>query len=122
AGETLLHRHMQTTPEAFRNVMAPYRPDIVVAVAGMFPWYWLADLCADAAIPFVLGQALSMQAIHGGKAKHDQIDAHKIAVLRRGGLLPQAYVAPSERRATPDHLRRRRPLAHQRGALLPPAH
>jgi hypothetical protein len=33
-----------------------------------------------------------MKAIHGGKAKHDQIDAQKIAVLRRGGLLPQASV------------------------------
>jgi hypothetical protein len=31
-----------------------------------------------------------MNAIHGGKAKHDTIDAHKIAALRRGGMLPQA--------------------------------
>jgi hypothetical protein len=33
-----------------------------------------------------------MKAIHGGKAKHDQIDAQKIAALLRGGMLPQAYV------------------------------
>jgi hypothetical protein len=33
-----------------------------------------------------------MTAIHGGQAQHDQIDAHQIAVLLRGGLLPQAYV------------------------------
>ena len=39
AGETLLHRNMQTTPEAFLNVIAPYRPDIVVAVECMFTWY-----------------------------------------------------------------------------------
>jgi hypothetical protein len=31
-----------------------------------------------------------MQAIHGGKATNDTIDAHKIAVLLRGGMLPQA--------------------------------
>ena len=74
AGETLLHRHMKTTPEAFLNVIAPYRPDIVVAVACLFTWYWLADLCADEEIPFVLAHALSMKAIHGGKAKNDQID------------------------------------------------
>jgi hypothetical protein len=37
---------------------------------------------------FVLGHALSMKAIH--KAKNDQIDAHQIAVLLRGGMLPQA--------------------------------
>jgi hypothetical protein len=31
-----------------------------------------------------------MKAIHGGKAKNDQIDSHKIATLLRGGMLPQA--------------------------------
>src|SRR6266508_871260 len=109
---------MKTTPEAFLNVIAPYRPAIVVAVACLFPWYWLADLCADAEIPFVLGHALSMKAIHGGKAKNDQIDSQKIAVLLRGGMLPQAYVSPAEMRATRDLLRRRLHLARTRGELL----
>jgi transposase len=54
------------------------------------PGTWLADLCAAEGIPFVLGHALYMKAIHGGKAKHDKIDAQKIAVLLRGGMLPQA--------------------------------
>jgi transposase len=118
AGETLLHRNMKATPEALRTALAPYRPDIVVAVECMFTWYWLADLCAEEDIPFVLGQALSMQAIHGGKAKNDTIDSQKIAVLLRGGLLPQAYVYPAEMRATRDLLRRRMHLAHKRGELL----
>ena len=88
----------------------------------MFTWYWLADLCADHGIPFVLGHALSMKAIHGGKAKNDKIDAHKIAVLLRGGMLPQASVSPAEMRATRDLLRRRMHLARQRGALLAHVH
>jgi transposase len=92
AGETLLHRNMKATPEALLNVIAPYRPDIVVAVACMCTWYWLADLCAEEAIPCVLGHALYMKAIHGGKATKDKIDSHKMAVLLRGGMLPQAYV------------------------------
>jgi hypothetical protein len=29
-----------------------------------------------------------MKAIHGGKAQTEKIDAHKIAVLLRGGMLP----------------------------------
>ena len=118
AGETLLHRNMKTTPEAFLKAIAPYRPHIVVAVECMFTWYWLADLCADEEIPFVLGHALYMKAIHGGKAKNDRIDSHKIAVLLRGGMLPQAYVYPAEMRATRDLLRRRMHLAHKRGELL----
>ena len=54
-----------------------------------------------------------MKAIHGGKAKNDKIDAHKIAVLLRGGMFPQAYVYPAEMRATRDLLRRRCHLGAQ---------
>jgi hypothetical protein len=59
-----------------------------------------------------------MKAIHGGKAKNDQIDSQKIAALRRGGMLPQADVDPAERRATRDRLRRRTHLMHKRSELL----
>jgi transposase len=106
SGEVLVHRNMQTDPETFLRAIAPYRPDIVVAVECMFTWYGLADLCADEAIPFVLGHALYMKAIPGGKAKHDQIDSQKIAVLLRGGMLSQASVYPAEMRTIRDLLRR----------------
>ena len=118
SGEILVHRHMQTDPDTFLKAIAPYRQGLVVAVECMFTWYWLADLCADEGIPFVLGHALSMKAIHGGKAKNDKIDSQKIAALLRGGMLPQAYVSPAKMRATRDLLRRRMPLAHKRAELL----
>jgi hypothetical protein len=66
----------------------------------------------------VLGHALSMQAIHGGQAKNDTIDSPKIAVVLRGGLLPQASVSPAALRATRDLLRRRMPRMRQRAELL----
>jgi transposase len=118
SGEILVHRNMKTDPDTFLKAIAPYRQGIVVAVECMFTWYWLADLCADEGIPFVLGHALYMKAIHGGKAKNDKIDSQKIAALLRGGMLPQAYVYPAKMRATRDLLRRRMPLAHKRAALL----
>ncbi len=113
-GEILVHQHYTANPETFLKVLAPYRDAIVVAVACIFTWYWLADLCTREGIAFVLGHALSMQAIHGGKAKNDRIDAQKIAVLLRGGMLPQADVSPAEMRATRDLLRRRMHLMRQR--------
>ena len=64
-GETVLHRNSKATPEAFLRAIAPYREDIVVAVECMFVWYWLADVCAKEKVPFVLGHALYMKAIHG---------------------------------------------------------
>src|SRR5438876_8001029 len=118
AGEILVHRDMKASPETFLKVMAPYREEIVVAVECIFTWYWLADLCAHEGLPFVLGHALYMKAIHGGKAKNDRIDSQKIAVLLRGGMLPQAYVYPAEMRATRDLLRRRLHLTRKRAELL----
>jgi len=109
---------MPASPETFLKAIAPYRDDIVVAVECIFTWYWLADLCAREGIPFVLGHALYMKAIHGGKAKNDKIDSQKIAVLLRGGMLPQAYVYPAEMRATRDLLRRRMHLMRKRAELL----
>ena len=117
-GEILLHRNMKAAPEPFLQTIAPYREGLVVAVECIFTWYWLADLCAEQGIAFVLGHALSMKAMHGGKAKNDRIDSQKIAALLRGGMLPQASVSPAEMRATRDLLRRRTHLMRKRAALL----
>jgi len=117
-GEILVHRNMPAGPEPFLKAVAPYREDLVVCVECIFTWYWLADLCAREGIPFVLGHALYMKAIHGGKAKNDKIDSQKIAVLLRGGMLPQAYVYPAAMRATRDLLRRRMHLMRKRAELL----
>ena len=117
-GELLLHRNMPAAPEPFLKAVTPYREGLVVAVECMFTWYWLADRCAAQHIPFVLGHALYMKAIHGGKAKNDKIDSQKIAALRRGGMLPQASVYPAEMRATRDLVRRRTPLMRKRAALV----
>lgn len=117
-GEILGHRNMPAGPEPLLKAIAPYREDLVVCVECIFTGYWLADLCAREGIPFVLGHALSMKAIHGGKATNDKIDAQKIAVLLRGGMLPQAYVYPAEMRATRDLRRRRIQFMRQRAELL----
>ena len=103
-GQVLVHRNVPPTPAAFLEVVGPYRADLVVAVECMFTWYWLADLCAAEGITFVLGHALAMKAIHGGKAKNDKLDSHKSAVLLRGGMLPHAYVYPAAMRSTRDLL------------------
>src|SRR5437016_1356225 len=117
-GQVLVHRNVQSNPQAFLETIAPYGEDVVVCVECIFTWYWLADLCAREGLPFVLGHALYMKAIHGGKAKNDKIDSQKIAVLLRGGMLPQAYVYPAEMRATRDLLRRRMHLMRNRAELL----
>ena len=118
AGETRFHRNINTDRQAFLKVVKPFREDIVVSVECMFTWYWLADLCVKENIPFVLGHALYMKAIHGGKAKNDKIDSRKIAALLRGGMIPTSYVYPQKMRATRDLLRRRNHFMRKRAELF----
>ena len=117
-GRKLLHEDIPATRDDFLRAVAPHRDGLVVACECMFAWYWLADACAEQGIPFVLGHALDMRAIHGTKTKNDKVDSEKIAHLLRTGLLPQAYVYPAEMRATRDLLRRRGHLVRRRAEAL----
>jgi transposase len=90
--EVVLRRQIPADQQLLLHTLAPYRPDVCVCVECLFAWYWVADLCKAEGLPFVLGHALYMKAIHGGKAKNDAIDAEKIARLLRGGNIPVAYV------------------------------
>ncbi|HEV3261452.1 MAG TPA: transposase [Gemmataceae bacterium] len=91
AGNVVFDRNLASRPEVLLKAIALFRDDLVVGVECMFAWYWVADLCQEQGIAFVLGHALYMTAIHGGKAKNDRIDAGKIARLLKGGTFPLAY-------------------------------
>ncbi len=117
-GRTAFDKNLPARPDAFLDAVKPFRDNLVVGVECMFAWYWLADLCEAEGIPFVIGHALSMKAIHGGKTKTDKIDAAKIVGLLRGGLFPQAYAYPSALRETRDLLRRRTAFVRQRAQLI----
>ena len=117
-GRIVFHRDLPARPEALIESIDSYRQDLVVAAECMFAWYWLADLCQDEGIAFVLGHALYMKAIHGGKKKNDKLDAEKIARLTYGGNLPVAYAYPARMRATRDLMRRRCYFMRRRAELL----
>jgi transposase len=118
AGGVALEATLPPEPDQFLEALAPFRDGLVVGCECLFAWYWLADLCAVQGIPFVLGHALYLKAIHGGKTKTDTIDARKLARLLRGGTFAQAYVYPKAMRATRDLLRRRTYLVRKRAELL----
>lgn len=116
-GGTCLHKEISADPDKLLQLLEPYIGNIVVGVECMHCWYWVADFCDDIGVDFILGHALYMKAIHGGKAKNDRIDSFKIANLIRGGNFPLAYVYPKAMRATRDLLRRRMKIV-QHGADL----
>ncbi len=117
-GQPVLHRNLPCRPEAFLEAIAPFRSDLIVGCECLFAWYWLADLCEEESISFVLGHALGMRSVYGLKTKSDKLDSWKIAQLLRGGNFPLAYVYPRRFRATRDLLRRRLHFVRFRSELL----
>jgi transposase len=117
-GKTIVHQNINTDPQLLFEIIFPYIEDIVIGVECVFCWYWVSDLCADHNIPFILGHALYMKAIHGGKTKNDKIDSFKIASLIRGGNFPVAYPYPAKMRATRDLMRRRTYIVRRSGELV----
>ena len=88
SGNKLLHRNFNTKkPERFLIAIQPFeKQDLIIGCESTFNWYWLADLCHQQNLSFLLGHALYLKAIHGGKTKSDRIDSEKLAMLLRGGL------------------------------------
>lgn len=116
-GKKVLHQQIKDDRHALHRILKPYLGNLVLGVECMHCWYWVSDFCLEHNIKFILGHALYMKAIHGGKTKNDKIDSYKIACLMRGGNFPLAYTYPSEMRATRDLLRRRTNLVRH-GAQL----
>ena len=117
-GAVLLHKNIKTEPEQLLLELEPYRDGLVVGCECMYTWYWLADVCAAENIDFVLGHALYMKAIHGGKSKNDKLDSLKLAMMLKGGMFPMSYVYPRNMRSTRDLMRRRLFFVNKRAELL----
>src|SRR6266545_5497999 len=113
-GQIRFSRNLPAQPEPFLRAVAPFRDGLVVGCECMHCWYWLADTCRDHDLPFVLGHAWAMTAVHGSKTKCDRHDAQAIARLLRGGNFPLAYAYPKERRGLRDLLRARLRLVRRR--------
>jgi transposase len=121
-GRIAFARNLPAQPEPFLRAVAPFRDGLLVACECVHCWYWLADTCRDHAIPFVLGHAWAMKAVHGCKSKCDRKDAEAIARLLKGGNFPPAYAYPRERRGLRDLLRARLRLVRQRAELYGHVH
>ena len=118
SGKVLVHRNIEGNDFGyFLKRVAPYQHDLTVVCECTFNWYWLADACFEAKIPFVLAHALYLKHIHGGKNKNDRVDAEKLAHLLRANLIPPAYLYPAARRPVRGLLRQRMSYVWERAAL-----
>jgi len=117
-GNKLVHKNIKVGERVkFQEMLSPYKNDLTVACESTFNWYVLSDLCEETGIPFVLGHAFYMKAIHDAKVKNDKIDSATIATLLRSNMLPTGYVCRRETRSIRDLLRRRQYFVRERAAL-----
>src|SRR5262249_4574028 len=98
AGTPGLARPLPANPDPSLAAVEPFRPDLLVGCECVPPWYWLADTCREHGIPFALGHAWAMRAVHASKTQSDCQDAEAIARLLRGGNFPLAYAYPHAHR------------------------
>lgn len=113
-GTVHYHKNHRARGQDLLRILKRFGDDVVVCCECTYSWYWLADLCHEEGIPFVLGHATYMRAIHGAKTKNDKLDSEKIARLLAGHMIPQAYVYPKGMRETRALLRRRMAMVNDR--------
>src|SRR5262245_44918916 len=57
-------------------------------------WWWLVDLLERLGHQPVLSNPKQTKAIAAARLKNDRVDAHRLALLLRGDLLPTVWIPP----------------------------
>jgi transposase len=92
------------------SLEGPHRA--VVEATGS--WYWVADLCRKQGVDLRLAHARQLKAVASAKVKTDSVDAHTLAQLLRGDLIPEAHMISPELSSYRDLLRTRVRLVQKR--------
>jgi transposase len=117
-GSIQIQKTIPCTLSDFSNAIKPYRDSITIGVESTFNWYWLIDGLEKLNIPCLLGHALYIKRMSGGKHKNDPTDARAIADLLRTNRFPLAYAYPAQMRSTRDLLRRRHFFVRKRAGTF----
>ena len=116
-GELTTSRRIINGREAFLELLGEPGWQTHMALEATYGWEWLAELLEDAGYDLHLAHPLRTRAIASARVKTDAIDARTLAQLLRGGLMPEAYVAPREIRDLRELLRHRATLTRMRSAV-----
>ena len=115
----LVHKKISNNDLAgFKKTLQPYIGNISVSAESTFAYYFLSDFCEEINVPFLLGNALYMKHIHGGKTKNDKIDSLKIAELTMKNYLPFAHICSKGVRHVRGLLRCRNNYVQYRTGLI----
>jgi transposase len=78
-----------------------------VAIEASGTWWWLVDLLERLGHQPVLSHPKATKAIAAARLKNDKVDAHRLALLLRGDLLPTVWIPPAALREARELIRHR---------------
>lgn len=112
-GRTLLETKIQTTKEAFAEVLDEYKGAHIVFEPVSQSW-WLGDVLEGMGLIVYLANARDVKAIAHARVKNDKIDAEVLCDLLRSNLLPESYRSTKEAREWKELVRFRTSLIGMR--------
>jgi transposase len=78
------------------KLIEPFKATLKIVVESTFNWYWLVDGLQEAGYRVCLAHTLGLDMITGAKVKTDRRDALALARLLKAGMVPKAYIYPTE--------------------------
>lgn len=102
-GEWKLTNHTDQLDELMQEINGPLK----AVVEATSSWYWLADWSQSRDIELILAHAKMLKAIAYAKVKTDSVDAHTMAQLLAGDLIPAAHMVMGTQRELRELLRAR---------------
>src|SRR5450631_4046893 len=95
-GKKLVHTNIKNNDfEFFLKLVAPYRHDLTVCAECMFGWYWLADACQAAGLPFVLAHAPTSNPSTAAKTRMTASTPKRSPMRSAPTRFPPGYVYPA---------------------------
>ena len=94
SGKVIRAGQLSHDVDAVRELIGECGEAICVALEATGSWQHVAAMLESEGAEVVLSHPRRTRAIASAKVKTDAIDARTLADLLRGGLLPQAYLAP----------------------------
>lgn len=115
-GEIAQHRFANDL-ERLKKFFTELPPKTPVAIEASGTWWWLADLLEHLGHRPILSHPKQTKAIAAARLKNDRVDAHRLALLLRGDLLPTVWMPPAALREARELVRHRVQLVWLRGEI-----
>jgi transposase len=115
-GELRQHR-FANHPRKLEEFFGQLPPGTPVAIEATGTWWWRVDLLERLGHQPVLSHPKATKAIAAARLKNDKVDAQRLALLRRGDLLPTVWIPPAALREARELVRHRITLVWLRSAV-----